>query len=127
MADAPFREGRAGGALVLALDRPGSGNALDEDTITTLRARLDAATGEAALRCVVLTGTGRFFCAGGDLKAYKVLADRGAKAAMRALRRPPPQARREAADIFARLWFTEDHREAEAAFAEKREPVFHGK
>jgi enoyl-CoA hydratase/carnithine racemase len=64
VADAPFRESRAGGALVLALDRPGSGNALDEDTIAVLRAGLDAATGDAALRCVVLTGTGRFFCAG---------------------------------------------------------------
>jgi enoyl-CoA hydratase len=78
VADAPFRESRAGGALVLALDRPGSGNALDEDTIAVLRAGLDAATGDAALRCVVLTGTGRFFCAGGDLKAYRALTDRAA-------------------------------------------------
>lgn len=46
---------------------------------------------------------------------------------MRALRLPPQEARREAADIFARLWFTADHREAEAAFAGKREPVFHGR
>ena len=32
-----------------------------------------------------------------------------------------------AADSFADLWFTEDHREAEAAFAEKRDPKFRGK
>jgi 1,4-dihydroxy-2-naphthoyl-CoA synthase len=37
------------------------------------------------------------------------------------------ESRREAADTFARLWFTEDRREAEAAFAEKREPAFHGR
>ncbi len=73
MADAPFREERAGGALALALDRSDAGNALDEPAIAA------------------------------------------------------PHARREAADIFARLWFTEDHREAEAAFAEKREPTFHGR
>ena len=36
-------------------------------------------------------------------------------------------ARREAEDISARLRITEDHREAEAAFAEKREPAFHGR
>jgi hypothetical protein len=35
--------------------------------------------------------------------------------------------RLDAADIFARLRFTEDHREAEATFAEKREPAFHGR
>ena len=32
-----------------------------------------------------------------------------------------------AADTFVDLWFTEDHREAEKAFAEKRGPVFKGK
>jgi enoyl-CoA hydratase len=30
-------------------------------------------------------------------------------------------------DVFAGLWFSADHREAEAAFAEKREPVFEGR
>lgn len=30
-------------------------------------------------------------------------------------------------DLFASLWFTEDHRAAEAAFAEKREPAFKGR
>lgn len=32
-----------------------------------------------------------------------------------------------AADSFAELWFSADHREAEAAFAEKRKPVFAGR
>ena len=67
----------------------------------------------------------RLFAAGLDRAAP--LAIRGAKAAMHALRLPPPVARREAADIFARLWFTDAHREAEAAFAEKRESIFHGR
>lgn len=256
MRPAGFRETREGGALILALDRPEAGNALDAPTIAALRARLDAAAAEPGLCCLILTGSGRFFCAGGDLKAYRALADRealervfgaaralmdaieahplpviaaidgyalgggaelalacdlrvagrgariglpqlrlgiitgwdglerlarlvgpgmamrlllsgerldaegartaglveiatadglgaarelaaslertaplairGAKAALRALRLPPLEARREAADLFARLWFTTDHREAEAAFAEKREPIFHG-
>ncbi len=252
-----FREERAGGALLLSLDRAAAGNALDEATIGALRARLDEAAGMPALRCVILAGTGRFFCAGGDLKAYRglgtrkelervfgaaralldaievfplpviaaidglalgggaelalacdlrvagagasigfpqlrlgiipgwdgmerlaalagrgvamrllltgerlsaeaawqaglvdlaavdarrvaleiatgldraaPLAIRGAKEALRALGRPRAEARRVAADVFARLCFTDDHREAESAFAEKREARFHGR
>ena len=40
---------------------------------------------------------------------------------------PRDQARRLAEDDFADLWLSEDHREAEAAFADKRRPVFKGK
>ena len=55
------------------------------------------------------------------------LAIRGAKQALRGLALPRSESRKLAAEVFARLWFTEDHREAERAFAEKREPVFHGR
>lgn len=40
---------------------------------------------------------------------------------------PLDEARRLADKEFADLWLSEDHREAEAAFAEKRPPVFKGK
>lgn len=255
--DKGFREERTRGALLLSLDRAAAGNALDEATIGALRARLDEAAGDLTLRCVILAGTGRFFCAGGDLKAYRALATReelervfgaaralldaieasplpviaaidgyalgggaelalacdlrvagegaligfpqlrlgiipgwdgmerlvsrvgqgatmrllltgerlsaeaasraglvdvvaadaraaaldiaaglesaaplairGAKEALRALGRGHAEARQVAADVFARLWFTSDHREAESAFAEKRKPSFHGR
>ena len=36
-------------------------------------------------------------------------------------------ARMRARNAFARLWFTEHHKEAESAFAEKRAPRFHGR
>jgi enoyl-CoA hydratase len=72
------REARVGGALVVTLDRPAAGNALDAATIAALRAHLDAAAADPALRCIVLTGSGRFFCAGGDLKAYRALTDAAA-------------------------------------------------
>lgn len=256
MAEGPIREDRAGGTLTLAIDRPEVGNALDAAAIAALRARLEEAARDTTLRSVILTGTGPFFCAGGDLKAYRALEDRaaldsvfgaardlldaiealplpviaaidgfaigggaelalacdvrvaganarigfpqlrlgiipgwdglerltrllgpgkamalllsgrrldaeeardvglveivaptalaaardlaatleraaplairGAKESMRALWQPRPEARRVTADVFARLWFTVDHREAEQAFAEKREAVFHG-
>lgn len=37
------------------------------------------------------------------------------------------EARRNAREAFARLWFTEDHKEAERAFEEKRSPRFSGR
>ena len=40
---------------------------------------------------------------------------------------PPAEARRRSIETFADLWFSADHREAEAAFAEKRPPVFLGR
>lgn len=40
---------------------------------------------------------------------------------------PRDEARRLAEDSFADLWLSDDHREAEAAFADKRTPVFKGK
>ncbi|MDB5377309.1 MAG: Enoyl-CoA hydratase [Rubritepida sp.] len=61
------------------------------------------------------------------LEGAAPLAIRGAKEALRALGRPSAEARQVAAEVFARLWFTEDHREAERAFAEKREATFHGR
>ena len=40
---------------------------------------------------------------------------------------PPEHARRLADEAFEALWLSEDHREAEAAFAEKRPPAFKGR
>lgn len=50
------------------------------------------------------------------------------KRVLAAIRRlPADAARRVAEEQFADLWLSEDHREAEAAFAAKRPPVFKGK
>ena len=40
---------------------------------------------------------------------------------------PPDEAETLAIERYVDLWFTEDHREAEAAFAEKRAPAFKGR
>lgn len=51
----------------LALNRPASLNAFTAELHAELIAALDAAAADSTVRCVVLTGTGRAFCAGQDL------------------------------------------------------------
>jgi enoyl-CoA hydratase/carnithine racemase len=59
-------EDRDGGVRVLALDRPPA-NALDEAVLADLEAALDAARDDAAVRALVLAGSGAFFSGGFDL------------------------------------------------------------
>lgn len=58
--------GRAGW---ITLDSPDNRNALSAALVEQLGARLREAHADPALRAVVLTGTGRAFCAGADLKS----------------------------------------------------------
>lgn len=56
-----------GRTTVLTLNRPEKLNALDYATITDLQAALDECEQDVSVRAVVLTGTGRAFCAGADI------------------------------------------------------------
>lgn len=58
------------GVLVLTLDRPDARNALSPDLVEALHAALDRFVSDDALHAAVLTGTGRGFCAGLDLKVF---------------------------------------------------------
>ncbi|MFF9204026.1 enoyl-CoA hydratase/isomerase family protein [Streptomyces sp. NPDC014986] len=69
---------RKGPVEWIALDRPDRLNALDEPTRRALLAALLAAEEDQAVRCVVLTGSGRAFCVGQDLAARHELDDAGA-------------------------------------------------
>lgn len=71
----PLRFERDGGIVTLTLERPDSGNAI---TLELARALLDAAIrcdSDASIRCVVLTGEGRMFCAGGDISTFSAAQD----------------------------------------------------
>ena len=57
-----------GGVRVLTLDRPPA-NAEDETLLADLLAALERADADRAVRAVVLTGQGKFFCGGFDLSA----------------------------------------------------------
>ncbi|MBD3886799.1 enoyl-CoA hydratase/isomerase family protein [Phormidium tenue FACHB-886] len=54
--------------LYITLDRPAVLNALDLGTVELLQQVLQEARNNAAIRAIVITGNGRGFCAGGDLK-----------------------------------------------------------
>ncbi|SHH07599.1 Enoyl-CoA hydratase [Jatrophihabitans endophyticus] len=60
----------APGVTRLTLNRPGSLNALNVDLVADLTAALDTVECDETCRVVVLTGAGRGFCAGLDLKGY---------------------------------------------------------
>jgi enoyl-CoA hydratase/carnithine racemase len=63
------------GVRTLTLNRPEVRNALDLATLDLLHGELDAAASDEGVRCVVLTGAGNAFCAGGDIQ--QMLARRG--------------------------------------------------
>ena len=63
------------GVAVITLNRPQARNAMSAAMNGALAGVLDRAERDAAIRCVVLTGAGGAFCAGGDVKG---MAARGA-------------------------------------------------
>ena len=56
------------GVMTLTLHRPDVFNSFNQEMGRAFQAALDEAAQNEAVRCVVLTGTGRAFCAGQDLK-----------------------------------------------------------
>ncbi|GAB3651332.1 enoyl-CoA hydratase/isomerase family protein [Zhihengliuella somnathii] len=67
----------AGPLGLITLDRPAKLNALTEDMVNTVGQILTAWLDDAAVKIVVLSGTGdRGFCAGGDIKGfYEAIAE----------------------------------------------------
>lgn len=55
----------------ITLDRPDARNAYSSEMVTSLVAALDAAESDAGVLAVILTGAGKAFHAGGDLKQMK--------------------------------------------------------
>ncbi len=58
----------AGGVARVTLNRPERLNAIDSAAAASLDEIWTAIDGDPAIRCVVLTGAGRAFCAGADMK-----------------------------------------------------------
>ncbi len=69
--DALLREDDGRGVTTLTLNRPQAFNALDEALLEALQRQIDALAGDGQLRAVVITASGRAFCAGHDLKQMR--------------------------------------------------------
>ena len=65
-----LREDRDG-VVTLTLNRPAQFNALSEEMLAALQAALDDIAADEGVRCVVLAGAGKAFCAGHDLKQMR--------------------------------------------------------
>lgn len=57
------------GVRTITLNRPEEMNSVDERVTKELQAELRAVVKDKSVRCLVITGAGRAFCAGQDLKA----------------------------------------------------------
>jgi len=57
------------GVLTLTLNRPEARNALSPELLEALGEQLAAAEVNSEVRCILVTGAGKGFCAGGDVKA----------------------------------------------------------
>lgn len=68
---------RADGVATVTLNRPDSLNSMDRPLKEALRDALDELAGDASCRAVVLTGAGRAFCVGQDLREHVSTLDRG--------------------------------------------------
>jgi 2-(1,2-epoxy-1,2-dihydrophenyl)acetyl-CoA isomerase len=67
----------ADGVATLTLNRPEAMNSLDVATKESLLAAVRRVADDPAVRCVVLTGTGRAFCVGQDLKEHVTILTSG--------------------------------------------------
>ncbi len=75
MTDAPVLLDFDQGVATITFNRPEAMNSLDVATKVLLRDTVSAVAEDPTVRCVVLTGSGRAFCVGQDLKEHVVLLD----------------------------------------------------
>lgn len=85
MSESLLLSARDGAVLTLTLNRPAALNSFTTDLHRALFTALDDAAADRAVRCVVLTGAGRGFCAGQDLSDPAVAPDPAPGAAPRDL------------------------------------------
>ncbi len=70
MSDARIRIEIEDAIATLTIARPEKLNAFDIDMLKALGAACDTIEADAGVRVAILTGEGKAFCAGGDIKAW---------------------------------------------------------
>lgn len=63
-------ETHADGVCTLTMNRPEARNAMSGDMMSALQEAVPRVALDKSVRCVVLTGAGNAFCAGGDVKGF---------------------------------------------------------
>ncbi len=63
------------GVLTLTMNRPRARNAMSRAMMAALSEQLAKAEPDPGVRCIVLTGAGKGFCAGGDVKGMAASSD----------------------------------------------------
>ena len=89
------------GILTLTLHRPEVFNSFNQDMGRAFQAALDEASQRATVRCVVIRGEGKAFCAGQDLKevtseaspGFKVIVEETYNRSIRPISCPPKHRR----------------------------------
>ncbi len=71
---------RRGAVAILRLDDPGAMNALSPAVKAGMQRHVPEVLSDPEVRCVVLTGTGKAFCAGGDIRSMQDPVGRAAPA-----------------------------------------------
>jgi len=61
---------RAGAVATVTFNRPQFGNAINQELARALMEAAIVCDEDASIRCVILTGAGRMFCAGGDVADF---------------------------------------------------------
>ena len=63
------------GLARLTLNRPDAANTINDEFARDLRTAVVELSMDPSVRAVLLTGSGRFFCGGGDLRAFRAAGD----------------------------------------------------
>jgi 2-(1,2-epoxy-1,2-dihydrophenyl)acetyl-CoA isomerase len=75
MQESQMRVSQEGAVRTFTLNRPTALNSFTTQLLSELREAFDAAAADEAVRCVVVTGAGRGFCAGQDLSDPAIKPD----------------------------------------------------
>ncbi len=67
----PVLRSDSAGVATITLNRPDKLNALNAEVFSELRGHIDAIRTDRSIRCVILTGAGRSFCAGHEIEALE--------------------------------------------------------
>ena len=73
MAEGTVRVTIDGAVAIITLSRPEKRNALDLAMLKALAAACDEVEANSAVRAAILTGEGKAFCAGGDIKSWSAM------------------------------------------------------